>query len=185
MAETIGEVLPGGELRIADPATGQASAVGETGEIQVRGPYIMSGYFRNPEATAAAFTADGFLRTGDLGVLREDSNVIFAGRLKEMFKSGGYNVYPVEVEQAICEHPAANLAAVVAVPHPTFQEVGHAFVELAPDAETTPEAIIAFLRERIANYKIPKTITLERDLPKLPNGKIDKLALKARAGVSA
>lgn len=185
MAETIGEVLPGGELRIADPATGQASAVGETGEIQVRGPYIMSGYFRNPEATAAAFTADGFLRTGDLGVLREDSNVIFAGRLKEMFKSGGYNVYPVEVEQAICEHPAANLAAVVAVPHPTFQEVGHAFVELAPGAETTPEAIIAFLRERIANYKIPKAITLERDLPKLPNGKIDKLALKARAGVSA
>jgi acyl-CoA synthetase (AMP-forming)/AMP-acid ligase II len=91
----------------------------------------------------------------------------------------------VEVEQAICEHRAANLAAVVAVPHPTFQEVGHAFVELAPDAETTPEAIIAFLRERIANYKIPKTITLEQDLPKLPNGKIDKLALRVRAGVSA
>ncbi|MGZ3375139.1 MAG: class I adenylate-forming enzyme family protein [Phenylobacterium sp.] len=182
MSETIGEVLPGAELRIADPVTCAAAPVGEMGEIQVRGPYVMSGYFRNPEATAAAFTADGFLRTGDLGILREDGNVVFAGRLKEMFKSGGYNVYPVEVEQAICEHPAAAIAAVLAAPHPTFQEVGEAFVELAPGATLTGDDLKDFLRARIANYKIPKVFHVEAELPKLPNGKVDKLALKARLG---
>lgn len=181
MAETIGEVLPGADLRIADPTTGASVALGEPGEIQVRGPYIMSGYFRNPEATAAAFTADGFLHTGDLGAMRPDGNVVFTGRLKEMFKSGGYNVYPVEVEQAICEHPAATLAAVIATPHPTFQEVGCAFVELAPGVSASADELRDFLRARIASYKIPKRFVIEAELPKLPNGKLDKLALKARA----
>jgi acyl-CoA synthetase (AMP-forming)/AMP-acid ligase II len=180
MAETIGEVLPGAELRIADPASGVAVPQGEPGEIQVRGPYVMSGYFRNPDATAAAFTADAYLHTGDLGVMRPDGNVVFTGRLKEMFKSGGYNVYPVEVEQAICEHPAVVLASVAAVPHPTFQEVGHAFVERAPGAAVSAEELRDFLRARIANYKIPKSFEIEAELPKLPNGKVDKLALKAR-----
>ena len=98
-----------------------------------------------------------------------------------MFKSGGYNVYPVEVEQAICEHPAAALAAVIATPHPTFQEVGCAFVELAPGAGASADDLRDFLRTRIANYKIPKRFVIEPELPKLPNGKLDKLALKARA----
>ncbi|WP_337185555.1 class I adenylate-forming enzyme family protein [Phenylobacterium sp.] len=185
MSETIGEVLPGAELRVVDPATNVPAAIGELGEIQVRGPYVMSGYFRNPEATAAAFTPDGFLRTGDLGVLREDGNVVFGGRLKEMFKSGGYNVYPVEVEQAICEHPAAALAAVVATPHPTYQEVGHAFVEVAPGEALTDGELRVFLRSRIANYKIPKSFTLTAELPRLPNGKVDKLALRSDALASA
>ena len=180
MSETIGEILPGAELRVADPVTGDATPVGTLGEIQVRGPYIMSGYFRNPEATAAAFTPDGFLHTGDLGVVREDGNIVFSGRLKEMFKSGGYNVYPVEVEQALCEHPDVGLAAVVAVPHPSFQEVGHAFVELAPGSSLTADELRDFLRERIANYKIPKTFSIEVEIPKLPNGKVDKMTLKAR-----
>jgi acyl-CoA synthetase (AMP-forming)/AMP-acid ligase II len=184
MSETIGQVLPGAELRIAHASGDGEAPRGEAGEIQVRGPYIMSGYFRNPEATAAAFTKDGFLRTGDLGVMRHDGNVVFTGRLKEMFKSGGYNVYPVEVEQAICEHPAAALAAVVPVEHPTFQEVGHAFVELAPGAALTADELRDFLRTRIANYKIPKAFVLESELPKLPNGKVDKMTLKARASAS-
>ena len=174
-------MLTGADLRIADPTSGAAVSIGEPGEIQVRGPYIMSGYFRNPEASAAAFTADGFLHTGDLGVMRPDGNVVFTGRLKEMFKSGGYNVYPVEVEQAICEHPAAALAAVVAMPHPTFQEVGCAFVERTPGAVLSADELLSFLKARIANYKIPKRFHVEADLPKLPNGKLDKLALKARA----
>jgi acyl-CoA synthetase (AMP-forming)/AMP-acid ligase II len=105
-AETIGRAMAGMQVRIAD-ATGRALPVGEVGEIQARGPGLMSGYFRNPQATAAAFTPDGFLRTGDLGLMRPDDTFIFTGRLKEMFKSGGYNVYPVEIEQAICEHPSA------------------------------------------------------------------------------
>lgn len=180
MSETIGEVLPGAELRVADPVTGEPTPVGTLGEIQVRGPYIMSGYFRNPDATAAAITPDGFLHTGDLGIVREDGNVVFSGRLKEMFKSGGYNVYPVEIEQALCEHPDVALAAVVAVPHPSFQEVGHAFVEPRPGASPTAEALRDFLRTRIANYKIPKAFSIEPEIPKLPNGKVDKMTLKGR-----
>lgn len=180
MADTIGRVLPGAELRIAT-ADGRVAPRGEPGEIQIRGPYVMSGYFRMPEATAEAFTADGFLRTGDLGIEREDGNVAFVGRLKEMFKSGGYNVYPAEVEQTICTHGAVELAVVVPQPHELFQEVGHAFVKPRAGADVDDAELRAFLRERIANYKIPKTFTIERELPFLPNGKVDRKALRDRA----
>ena len=179
-AATLGKALAGADLRIAGPDGTEASQ-GETGEIQIRAPYVMSGYFNNPAATAEAFTADGFLRTGDLGLIRDDGNVVFVGRLKEMFKSGGYNVYPVEIEQAICEHPAVALAAVVAVPHDTFQEVGHAFVQPGPGESVTPDELKAFLRARIANYKVPKTFEIEAELPRLPNNKLDKVALQTRA----
>lgn len=179
-AETIGRPLDGAELRVAD-ANGAPVPDGETGEIQIRAPYVMSGYFRNPEATADAFTKDGFLRTGDLGQRRGDGNLVFVGRLKEMFKSGGYNVYPVEVEQAIAEHPSVALAAVVAVEHPTFQEVGFAFVEPRPGMSVTPEELKAYLKDRIANYKAPKTFVVLDELPKLPNAKIDKMTLKSLA----
>lgn len=178
MSETIGQVLPGADLRLAMPS-GSPVPDGVPGEIQVKGPYLMSGYFRNPVASAEAFTPDGYLRTGDLGVRRPDGNIVFAGRLKEMFKSGGYNVYPVEVEQAICEHPGVQLAALVARPHPTFQEVGHAYVEAAPGQLLTESELRSFLRRRIANYKIPKSFTVMAELPRLPNGKVDKMALKA------
>jgi acyl-CoA synthetase (AMP-forming)/AMP-acid ligase II len=182
-ANTIGTVLPGAELRVAGP-DGQAAAPGEIGEIQVRGPYVMSGYFNNPAATAEAFTADGFLRTGDIGRIREDGNLVFVGRLKEMFKSGGYNIYPVEIEQAICEHPAVALAAVVAVDDPKYQEVGYAFVQPEVGAEVTPDELKAFLRERIANYKAPKYFEVHPLLPTLPNGKLDKVTLKQRAAAA-
>ncbi len=174
---TIGHVLPGAELRIADEHE-QSVRDGEAGEIQIRGPYCMSGYFNNPEATDAAFTSDGFLRTGDIGKIREDGNVVFVGRLKEMFKSGGYNVYPVEIEQAICEHPAVALAAVLDVPHPTFQEVGHAIIQPKPGQSVTDQEIEEFLRSRIANYKVPKSFQTLEAMPLLPNGKIDKVALR-------
>ncbi len=179
-AETIGKPIEGAEGRIAD-ATGAPLPDGETGEIQIRGPYVMSGYFRNPKATAEAFTADGFLRTGDLGVRRPDGNLVFVGRLKEMFKSGGYNVYPVEVEQAISEHPAVALAAVVPVDHPTFQEVGFAFVETRPGMSVTADELKEYLKGRIANYKVPKSFVVQEALPKLPNSKIDKMSLRALA----
>ncbi|MCI3132155.1 class I adenylate-forming enzyme family protein [Phenylobacterium aquaticum] len=183
-AETIGRPLAGAEARIAG-ADGAEVPVGETGEIQIRGPHVMSGYFRNPQATAEAFTADGFLRTGDLGRRRPDGNLVFVGRLKEMFKSGGYNVYPVEVEQAICEHPAVALAAVVPMDHPTFQEVGMAFVEPRPGASVTGDELRDFLKARIANYKVPKAFEIQAELPKLPNSKIDKMSLRALAAERA
>lgn len=178
MAETFGRPLPGAEMRIAN-ADGRALPLGEAGEIQVRGPYCMSGYFGRPEATAEAFTADGFLRTGDLGIEHPDGNFSFVGRLKEMFKSGGYNIYPVEIELALCEHPHIGMAAVLPVPHPVFQEVGHAFIEAAPGMLDDAE-LREFLRSRLANYKIPKSFAFEAELPKLPNMKIDKQALKRR-----
>jgi acyl-CoA synthetase (AMP-forming)/AMP-acid ligase II len=178
-ALTIGRALAGSEIRIGAPDGGEAP-VGVAGEIQIRAPYVMTGYFNNPEATAEAFTADGFLRTGDLGLRRADGQLVFVGRLKEMFKSGGYNVYPVEVEQAICEYPGAALAAVVAAAHPTFQEVGVAFIEPERGAALEGAEILAFLRARIANYKIPKQLYIEAQLPRLPNGKVDKSALARR-----
>ncbi len=180
---TIGKAIPGAEVRVAT-SDGTVCARGESGEIQIKGPYVMSGYFQNEQATADAFTADGFLRTGDLGLVREDGNLVISGRLKEMFKSGGYNIYPAEIEQAICEHPAVAMAAVVAVPHPTYQEVGFAFVEPEPGPTVNIDELRDFLRQRIANYKVPKYFSIETELPKLPNTKIDKMALKARANAS-
>jgi acyl-CoA synthetase (AMP-forming)/AMP-acid ligase II len=178
MSETIGKPIPGVEIRIAD-GKGNVAAQGKTDEIQVRGLCVMSGYFGKPEATREAFTPDGWLRTGDLGFERPDGNIVFAGRLKEMFKSGGYNVYPVEVELAICEHPAVAQAAVVAVAHPTFQEVGHGFILPKAGASVDAASLKTFLKERIADYKIPKTWSILPAFPFLPNGKIDKRALQA------
>ncbi|MBI1252162.1 MAG: AMP-binding protein [Alphaproteobacteria bacterium] len=179
MADTIGKPLPGAVTRIATP-DGTECPRGQVGEIQISGPYNMSGYFRMPEQTAEAFTHDGFLHTGDLGVEREDGNFVFVGRLKEMFKSGGYNVYPAEVEQVLSTHPDIEIAVVVPQLHPMFQEVGHAYIRAHAAAKVSTEDLKAFLRDRIANYKIPKTFSFETELPALPNGKIDRKALKAR-----
>lgn len=179
LSETIGKPLPNVTMRIWH-AEGRDAAVGEIGEIQVKGPLVMSGYFNRPEATAEAFTADGFLRTGDLGYRRPDGNFVCTGRLKEMFKSGGYNVYPLEIEQTICEHPDVLNAAVLPVPNELYQEVGHAFVELIPGRHLSEQDLKAFLRARLANYKVPKTFSFEASLPALPNTKVDRQALKRR-----
>jgi acyl-CoA synthetase (AMP-forming)/AMP-acid ligase II len=178
MAETFGRALPGAHIRIAD-TDGVEIPVGETGEIQVKGPYCMSGYFGRPEATAEAFTADGYLRTGDLGVEHPDGNISFVGRLKEMYKSGGYNIYPVEIELALAEHPSVGMAAVLSVPHPVFQEVGHAFIA-TDDPSLDADTLREFLKPLLANYKIPKSFSFEQELPYLPNMKVDKQALKRR-----
>jgi acyl-CoA synthetase (AMP-forming)/AMP-acid ligase II len=178
MAETFGRALPGAHIRIAD-ADGQTMPIGEPGEIQVKGPYCMTGYYGRPEATAEAFTADGYLRTGDLGVEHPDGNFSFVGRLKEMFKSGGYNIYPVEIELALAEHPSVGMAAVLSVPHPVFQEVGHAFIA-TEDPALDADALRDFLKPLLANYKIPKSFSFEPELPYLPNMKVDKQALKRR-----
>jgi acyl-CoA synthetase (AMP-forming)/AMP-acid ligase II len=150
----------------------------EPGEIQVKGEFTMAGYWNLPEATAEAFTADGWLHTGDLAVLREDGYVQIVGRMTEMFKSGGYNVYPREVELALEEHPAVAMAAVISVPDPTFQEIGIAYV--TGRGEIDPDELRSFARGRLANYKVPKQIVVLDELPMLPIGKVDKKDLKAR-----
>lgn len=179
VADTIGRPIPGAECRVARQ-DGSDCAIGETGELQFRGPFVMSGYYGKPDATAEAFTADGFLRTGDLGYARDDGNLVFVGRLKEMFKSGGYNVYPLEIEQAIASHPDVLLAAVLPTPHPLYQEVGHAFVMPRPGCSIDETSLRDYLKARIANYKVPKSFSIDAALPLLPNGKVDKQALKAR-----
>lgn len=179
VAETIGRPLAESDARIARPDNTECND-GETGELQFRGPYVMSGYYNRPQATADAFTSDGYLRTGDIGFRRADGNLVFVGRIKEMFKSGGYNVYPLEVEQAITEHDDVLLAAVLPVVHDLYQEVGHAFVMPQPGQTVTEEALRASLKTRIANYKVPKHFTIAPELPLLPNGKVDKRALAKR-----
>jgi acyl-CoA synthetase (AMP-forming)/AMP-acid ligase II len=153
--------------------------VGQPGEIQVRSKGNFLGYWRQPDATAAAFTVDGFFRTGDLGEQRIDGRIRLIGRLREMYKSGGYNVYPREVETVIEAHPGVATAAVVSIADPLWQEVGVAYV--VPRESLTTEQIEQYCRDRLANYKLPKHIVVTSDLPLLPIGKVDKRTLRVWA----
>jgi len=183
LATTIGRPDPLLNVRLV-AADGRPCGVGEEGEIQLRHDSVMAGYFNRPEATAEAFTADGHLRTGDVAVRRPDGYLRLVGRLKEMYKSGGYNVYPREIETCLESHPAVAMAAVIGVPDPTFQEVGHAFVLPHPGAAPDPAELTGWCRARLANYKVPKRITVAGTLPMLPVGKIDKQALKRHAAAA-
>lgn len=183
LAETIGTPDPRQPLRLWH-AEGRPALPGEEGEIQVLGDFVMKAYWRRPDATAEAFTPDGWMRTGDVAIVRPDGNLELVGRLSEMYKSGGYNVYPREVELAIEELDGVALAAVVSRPDPTYQEVGHAYVMSAGDGTISEEKIVAHLRERLANYKCPKQITILEALPMLPIGKVDKKKLKEMAAAS-
>ncbi|HVS13688.1 MAG TPA: hypothetical protein VMV46_07180 [Thermoanaerobaculia bacterium] len=143
----------------------------------MRGDFVMRGYLNRPEATAEAIDADGWLHTGDVAVERPDGNWRLVGRLSQRYKSGGYNVDPREIEIALEQHPGIAMAAVVAVPDALYQEVGHAFVLPEPGAEVDEDELRAFLRERLANYKIPKRFFVRAELPMLPVGKIDRVRL--------
>ena len=180
LAETIGRPDPRLDFRIVDES-GAAVPDGVPGEVQLRNPCLMSGYLNLPDATAEAFTDDGFLRTGDVAVRRPDGNVALAGRLTEMFKSGGYNVYPREIEAVLETHPAVAGAAVVDVPDPVYAEVGAAYLETRPGVDIDIDNVIAYCRERLARYKVPKRFSVVDALPRLPVGKVDRAALRARA----
>ncbi len=183
LSRTVGKPHRGFEIRVAD-AAGSVAGPGEEGEIQARGEWLLAGYFRDPEATAAAYTADGWFRTGDIVRVWEDGNLEIVGRTREMFISGGFNIYPREIEIAIEEHPDVGLVAVMGVPDETFGEVGHAFVEPRPGGTLDAVALDAWCRERLANYKVPKTFEVRGELPRLPIGKIDKQALKRELATS-
>lgn len=181
LSRTVGKPHPGFDVRVAD-ADGAAVGPGGRGELQARGDWLMAGYFRDPGATAAAYTADGWFRTGDVVEAREDGNLEIVGRIKEMFISGGFNIYPREIEIAIEEHPDVGLVAVVGVPDEAFGEVGRAFVEPRPGGTLDAAALDAWCRERLANYKVPKNFEIRDALPRLPIGKIDRQALKREPG---
>ncbi|WP_066267676.1 malonate--CoA ligase [Hydrogenophaga palleronii] len=174
---TVGFPLPGNELRVVDDAN-QAMPVGEIGAIQVRGPNVFKGYWRMPEKTAEEFTADGFFKTGDVGRIDERGYVSIVGRSKDLIISGGYNVYPAEIEAAINEMPGVAESAVVGVPHPDFGEVGVAVVIARPGAVVQPDAVVAALKAQLANFKIPKRCVVLPELPRNTMGKVQKNLLR-------
>ncbi len=177
---TIGKPEPAFDLRVAD-ADDRPVAPGEQGEIQARGDWMMAGYFNAPQATAEAFTRDGWFKTGDIAELHADGNLRIVGRVKEMYISGSYNIFPREIELVIESHPAAAAAAVIGVADEVFGEVGRAFVQAAPGTTLSAAELDAWCRERLANYKVPKRFEVMEELPRLPIGKIDKQSLKAKA----
>jgi acyl-CoA synthetase (AMP-forming)/AMP-acid ligase II len=177
LTNTVGKAFPGVEIRLVNDK-GEDTVDGEPGEVWARSRFNLLGYWRRPDATADAITPNGYFRTGDLAVRNAEGYYRIVGRLKEMYKSGGYNVYPREIESVLESHPNVAMAAVVAAPDPIWQEVGVAFV--APNGEIDAETLHRYCKERLANYKAPKRIIIEPNLPLLPIGKIDKQALKRR-----
>jgi fatty-acyl-CoA synthase len=152
--------LPGVEIRILDPDSGTDCPAGKAGEILVRGWNLMLGYYNMPEQTARAIDAEGWLHTGDLGVMDAAGRLRFSGRLKETFRVGGENVAPAEVEDVLHRHPAIAQAQVIGVPDPRLVEVPAAYVVLREGASATPEEIIAWCRERCANFRVPRHVRL-------------------------
>ncbi len=171
-ATTCGRPMPWLETRIVDPATGADQPDGQPGELWIRGPGVMKGYFRNPEATAQALTPDGWLRTGDLLLRGDDGCLRFAGRLKEMFTVGGFNVYPAEVERVLAQQPAVAECQVLCVPDVRLGTVPFAFVRFTLDVPApTTDDLRAFCAERLANYKVPRYFQVVESFPLTGTGK--------------
>jgi len=181
-----GFALPheGVAVRIIDEASGVVCGVDEVGEIQVKGWGVMRGYYKQPEANAKVFTADGWLRTGDLGALRTDGRLRLVGRLKDVFRVGGENVAPAEVEQALLSHPAVASAQVVGVPDARLGEVPAAFVTLKAGATLDAETLLAWARPRMANFRTPRYAAIVTDFERIgmtASGKVQKNKLREHA----
>lgn len=174
---TVGFALPGVSLRVQDD-DGQPLPAGEIGGIQVKGPNIFKGYWRMPEKTREEFTADGYFKTGDVGKIDERGYITIVGRSKDLIISGGYNVYPAEIEGYINDMPGVAESALVGVPHPDFGEVGVAIVIAKPGAKLEAEQVIAGLKARLANFKIPKRCFIVSELPRNTMGKVQKNLLR-------
>jgi malonyl-CoA/methylmalonyl-CoA synthetase len=174
---TVGFPLPGVSLRVRGD-DGVDLPVGEIGGIQVQGPNVFKGYWRMPEKTADEFTSDGYFKTGDVGKVDERGYVTIVGRSKDLIISGGYNVYPAEIEGYINEMQGVAESAVVGVPHPDFGEVGVAVVIAKAGSTLQPDAIIAELKAKLANFKIPKKCFVVTELPRNTMSKVQKNLLR-------
>ena len=174
---TVGFSLPGVALRVTGD-DGQPVPAGEIGGIQVQGPNVFKGYWRMPEKTAEEFTADGFFKTGDVGKVGNDGYVTIVGRSKDLIISGGYNVYPAEIEGYINDMPGVAESAVIGVPHPDFGEVGVAVIIPKPGATVESGQVIAELKAKLANFKIPKRCVVVNELPRNTMGKVQKNLLR-------
>ncbi|WP_063130880.1 class I adenylate-forming enzyme family protein [Nocardia fusca] len=173
----IGRPLPTVQIKIAD-ADGTEVAVGETGELLIRTPSVMAGYHNMPAETADAISVDGWLRTGDIAWTDNDGFITLHGRAKDMFVQGGYNIYPIEVENVLAEHPQVLMAAGIGVPDPVLGEIGRYYVVLTPDAQLAEGDLEHFCADKIADYKVPKEIIIRPNLPLTPSGKVHKAALR-------
>ncbi|MEN8706344.1 MAG: FadD3 family acyl-CoA ligase [Nocardioides marinisabuli] len=177
---TNGRVVDGVEMRVVDPQSGAVLGPGEVGEIQLRGEMVMLGYLDDPKATAEAVEPDGWLHTGDLGTVDADGNMRITDRLKDMYICGGFNVYPAEVEAVLARLDGVVEAAVVGVPDERMGEVGAAYVVARAGHDLTPDDVVAFLRERLANFKVPRHVELVDELPRNASLKVLKAELRAR-----
>jgi malonyl-CoA/methylmalonyl-CoA synthetase len=180
---TVGFPLPGVRLRVQDDA-GHNLPTGEMGGIQVKGPNVFAGYWQMPEKTKEEFTADGFFKTGDVGKVDADGYVTIVGRSKDLIISGGYNVYPAEIENTINTLPGVVESAVVGVPDADFGEVGVAVVIAKPGALLDAENILSVLKTMLANFKIPKRCHVVAELPRNAMGKVQKNLLRQQYGSS-
>ncbi len=180
-AGTVGPALPGVSVRVVDSA-GRSCAAGEIGDIQVKGPNVFKGYWQMPEKTAEEFTADGYFRTGDVGRLDADGYLSIVGRSKDLIISGGYNVYPKEIESVIDDMDGVLESAVIGVPHADFGEAVTAVVVPRGGAALAESDIIAALKSKIANFKVPKRVHVVDELPRNTMGKVQKNLLRERFG---
>ncbi|TDC96571.1 AMP-binding protein [Actinomadura sp. 7K507] len=180
VARTLGVVIGDFEARVTG-LDGDVLPPGETGELEVRGDCVAAGYWDMPEESAEVFLPDGWLATGDMVAMEPDGHLVLRGRKKEMYIQGGFNVYPVEIENVLTAHPKVAMAAGIGVPDEVLGEVGRFYVVPRPDSEPpTPEELTAYCRERLADYKIPRQFVVTTEVPLTPVGKIHKAALKER-----
>lgn len=177
IAHSCGAPIPGNDVRIVGE-DGQELARGKTGEIIVRGQGVMLGYLDEPEATAAAIDPEGWLHTGDVGTMDERGYVRITDRKKDLYISGGFNCYPAEIEKLLSLHPAISMVAVIGVPDERMGEVGKAFVVRRPGASLEAPELLAWARENMANYKVPRQFQFLEELPRNASGKVTKLALQ-------
>ncbi|HDZ79716.1 MAG TPA: malonyl-CoA synthase [Roseobacter sp.] len=177
-AGTVGFPLPGVELKITDPASGDALAAGEIGQIEVRGPNVFKGYWEMPEKTAAELRENGFFITGDLGRIDDDGYVSIVGRDKDMIISGGYNIYPKEIELLIDDQPGVLESAVIGVPHPDFGEAVLGIVVAKPAETPESDQILKNISTSLARFKQPRKLIFVRELPRNTMGKVQKNLLR-------
>ncbi len=174
---TIGMPMPSTEARIVDLETRRPVPIGERGEIAVRGPQVMQGYWRRPEDTAAVLSDDGWLYTGDVGVMDEDGYFRIVDRQKDVIITGGENIYPREIEEVLYTHPSIADAAVIGVSHAVGGQIVKAFITAKPGEKLERRDVLQFCGERLAKYKVPRQIEFRASLPKSPSGKILRRAL--------
>jgi long-chain acyl-CoA synthetase len=181
---SVGPPVPTVELRIEGPG-GREASIGEPGEVCIRGPILMKGYWGKPEATAEAIDADGWLHTGDIGSVDEEGFLTITDRLKDMIIRGGENIYCVEIENRLVEHPAVADAAVIGVPHPELGEEVKAVVQVEPEHELTVDEVRSWVRQELADFKVPAHVELQGDpLPRNASGKLLKNVLRGEGEVS-